>query len=115
MCATTGVSREQGAFLGWHRAALRLGNGSEAAHALLALSAHYEYAAHAVETAQGHATAALRKLAVVADEEASPAAEGERGIAIAWEFYTCLWEADLAAPVLVQTALLELSALCRAT
>ena len=126
----TGVSRERDAFLGWHRAALRLGDGAEAAHALLELSAHYDYTADVVDTAQRHATSALRRLATLAagqckDESplrhskaaaAAAAKVGEHTLGwskydaetspmkaaeMAWAFYTRLWEADLVAPVRV--------------
>eukprot|EP01043_Picozoa_sp_COSAG02_P045073 COSAG02_NODE_4086_length_5806_cov_8.073243_5_plen_135_part_00 len=123
------MSRERNTFLGWHRAALRLGDGSGAAHALLELSAHYDYAVDEVDTAQRHATAALRKLAVLAaghleakpssdtfiatataDEwvESGPKPHGCQPVEMAWAFYTRLWEADLVVPVSVVMAYVTL-------
>jgi hypothetical protein len=114
------VSRERNTFLGWHRAALRLGDGSGAAHALLELSAHYDYTVDVVDTAQRHATTALRKIAVLAtgQAEATPSlhptiaaatasarvepgveAQRQQAVEMAWAFYTRLWEADLVDPV----------------
>ena len=116
------MPRERNTFLGWHRAALRLGDGSGAAHALLELSAHYDYTVDVVDTAQRHATAALRKLALLAaghpegkpslDTTTATTVAGERvesgarpqrrqAVEVAWAFYTRLWEADLVDPVSV--------------
>lgn len=102
------MSRNTDTFLGWHRAALRLGDGAEAAHALLELSAHYEYTTEVVDNAQRHATTALRRLAKLAgherahdcaNDDTEAQQQQQEAVDMAWMFYTRLWEADLVVPV----------------